>query len=368
MNMEYRQLPKGKEKIGTLGIGLGGIQNASAEEIEAVVRKAIDNGINFFDICGGGASIYAPFGKAIAGQREKVYFQLHFGAVYNEDGEYGWSRDLERIKKTFAWEMSLLGTDYADFGFLHCIDEDADYDEIKSSGIFDYVLGLKKSGVIRHLGFSSHTPSVANRVLDEGVFDVMMFSINPAYDLEQGDEFALGTTGERQALFRRCEAEGVGISVMKPFHGGQLLSDSTSPFKKGLTKEQCIQYCLDRPAVLAVVPGARSVADLDELLKYLTASAAEKDYSVISRFTPKSAMGHCVYCNHCQPCPMGIDIGLINKYYDLSLAGDKMAHNHYDKISVKADACVACGHCEQRCPFKVKQEERMAEIAKYFNK
>ena len=75
--MEYRQLPKGKEKIGTLGIGLGGIQNASVQEIEAVVRKAIDNGINYFDICGGGASIYEPFGKAIAGQREKVFFQLH---------------------------------------------------------------------------------------------------------------------------------------------------------------------------------------------------------------------------------------------------------------------------------------------------
>lgn len=366
--MEYRQLPKGKEKIGTLGIGLGGIQNAPAEEIEKVVRKAIDNGINYFDICGGGASIYEPFGKAIAGQREKVYFQLHFGAVYNEAGEYGWSRDLERIKTTFAWEMNLLGTDYVDFGFLHCIDEDADYDEIKSKGIFDYVLNLKKSGVIKHIGFSSHTPSVANRVLDEGIFDMMMFSINPAYDLEQGDEFALGTTGERQALFRRCESEGVGISVMKPFHGGQLLDDSTSPFHKALTKEQCIQYCLDRPAVLAVVPGARSVADLDELLKYLTASAEEKDYSIISQFTPESAIGHCVYCNHCQPCPMGIDIGLINKYYDLSLAGDKMAHNHYDKISVKADACIACGHCESRCPFKVKQQKRMAEIAKYFNK
>ncbi|MCH5162143.1 MAG: aldo/keto reductase [Clostridiales bacterium] len=366
--MEYRKLPKGNEKIGVLGIGLGGIQDAPSDEIEAVVRKAIDNGINYFDACGGGASIYEPFGKAIAGQRDKVFFQLHFGAVYNEKGEYGWSRDLDRIKETFAWELKLLGTDYIDFGFLHCIDEDEDFDEIKSNGIFDYVLSLKNSGVTRHVGFSSHTPSVAERVLDEGVFDMMMFSINPAYDLEQGDEYGKGSSGERAKLFRRCQSEGVGISVMKPFHGGQLLSSSTSPFKKELTKEQCIQYCLDRPAVLTVLPGVRSVKDLDELLKYLTASAEQKDYSVIGEFTPESAIGHCVYCNHCQPCPMGIDIGLINKYYDLSLAGDKMAHNHYDKISVKADACVACGHCEKRCPFKVKQIKRMKEIATYFGK
>ena len=65
---------------------------------------------------------------------------------------------------------------------------------------------------------------------------------------------------------------------------------------------------------------------------------------------------------------MGIDIGLINKYYDLSLAGDKMAHNHYDKLSVKADACISCGHCESRCPFKVKQEQRMKTITEYFGK
>jgi predicted aldo/keto reductase-like oxidoreductase len=73
-----------------------------------------------------------------------------------------------------------------------------------------------------------------------------------------------------------------------------------------------------------------------------------------------------VYCNHCQPCPAGIDIGLVNKYYDLALAGDDIAANHYTKLSVKADACLKCGHCESRCPFSVNQESRMDEIASYF--
>ena len=94
----------------------------------------------------------------------------------------------------------------------------------------------------------------------------------------------------------------------------------------------------------------------------------EKDYSVIGTFTADSVVGTCVYCNHCQPCPAGIDIGLVNKYYDLALAGDRIAANHYDKLSVKADACLRCGHCESRCPFGVKQEGRMAEIAAYFKK
>ncbi len=100
---EYRKLPRGTEMIGTLGLGMGGIQSAPPEEIEAVVSQAIENGINFFDLCAGGASVYEPFGRAIRGKREKVYFQLHFGAVYNAAGEYGWSRDLSEIRRTFAW-------------------------------------------------------------------------------------------------------------------------------------------------------------------------------------------------------------------------------------------------------------------------
>ena len=70
MSMEYRKLPHGSERISTLGLGMGGIQASSPEEIEAVVREAIDAGINFFDLCAGGKSVYESFGRAIAGKRE----------------------------------------------------------------------------------------------------------------------------------------------------------------------------------------------------------------------------------------------------------------------------------------------------------
>lgn len=367
--MEYRQLPHGgkNEKFGVLGLGMGGIQHTPADEIEAIIRKAIDNGINFFDLCAGGA-VYEPFGRAIKGQREKVFLQLHFGAVYDENGEYGWCRDFDTIKKTFLWELETLGTDYADFGFLHCVDEDEDFDKLIEIGVFDYLKELKAQGTIRHIGFSSHTPSVANRIIDTALVDMMMFSINPAYDFEKGDEYGIGSVKERFELFRRCETEGIGISVMKPFFAGQLLSAEQSPFGVALTHSQCLQYAIDRPGVLVAVPGVQTMEHLDTLLGFLTASEEEKDYSVIGSFTADTVTGTCVYCNHCQPCPAGIDIGLVNKYYDLALAGDTIAANHYTKLSVNADACLQCGHCESRCPFSVKQESRMKEISEYFNK
>ena len=142
--MEYRKLPHGteNEKFGVLGLGMGGIGTTPPDEIEAIIRKAIDNGINFFDLCTAGAS-YAPIGRAIKDCRDKVFLQVHFGAVYDENGEYGWCRDFEIIKKTFLWELEALGTDYVDFGFLHCVDDDEDFDTLCAIGVFDYIKELK---------------------------------------------------------------------------------------------------------------------------------------------------------------------------------------------------------------------------------
>ena len=205
----------------------------------------------------------------------------------------------------------------------------------------------------------------AREVLDTGLADMMMFSINPSYDYQHG-EYANGSATERMALYRRCEAEGVGISVMKAFAGGQLLDARTSPFGQALTEYQCIQYALDKPGVLTVLPGVRDRADLERVLGFLRAGEAERDYSVISSLTPRDAEGTCVYCNHCQPCPAGLDVGLINKYYDLARVGDALAAEHYRSLSLGADACISCGHCDRRCPFHVSQSARMREIASYF--
>ncbi|MCH5275166.1 MAG: aldo/keto reductase [Lachnospiraceae bacterium] len=364
--MEYRKLPHGTENISVLGIGMGGIQDCPDEEIEKTVAAAIEHGVNFFDLCAGGKNVYEPFGRAMEGKRDKIYLQVHFGAVYNSKGEYAWSRNFTEIKETFDWELKALGTDYVDMGFLHCVDQEEDYDELVRIGVFDYIKELKAEGIVRHIGFSSHTPLVANRILDTGLIDMMMFSINPAYDLEQGDEYGIGTNAERAALFRRCEAEGVGISVMKPFHGGKLLSAKSSPFGQELSRYQCLQYALDRPGVLTCVPGVRNYEDLEALIGFAESAEEEKDYSVIGSFTSEKIRGNCVYCNHCQPCPAGIDIGLVNKYYDLSAEGDQMATDHYRKLQIKADACLHCGHCDGRCPFGVAQGARMAAIADYF--
>ncbi|MDO4961916.1 MAG: aldo/keto reductase [Eubacteriales bacterium] len=362
--MIYRKLPHGEERISVIGMGTSVAGEISEEKAAETFAFAMDHGINYFDLAAGHAAIFPAMGKAMVGRRKDVMLQVHFGADYTS-GEYGWNLSLDGVKKSVDWQLKNLRTDYIDFGFMHCLDEDGDLDAYVKNGVQDYLLQLKEQGIVKHMGLSTHSPALANRVLDMGIIDMLMFSINPMYDYGQGD-YSIGCTNERYLLYTRCEKEGIGISVMKPFNGGILLDAKQSPFHTALTPAQCIRYALDRPGVLTVMQGAADIAQLEKNLKYLEATAEEMDYSVISRLTPDETKGKCVYCKHCHPCPAGLNIGLINKYYDLAKLGDVLAKEHYLTLEKTAADCIGCGHCDSRCPFSVRQSERMQEIEKYF--
>lgn len=364
--MEYRINKRTGDKISVLGFGTSYIAEAKETEAVAALRKAYESGVNYFDLATADGKTFPYFRKALGDVRKDVLYQIHFGADYST-GTYGWSTNVETVKRSIARQFEQLGTDYIDYGFIHCIDELSDWQEYQKNGALAYLMELKKEGVVRHIGLSSHTPATIQRVLDDVPVDMLMFSVNPGYDYHKGD-YAKGSVEERAGVYRRCEAEGIGISVMKPFSGGQLLDASISPFGEALTQYQCIQYALDRPGVLTVLPGISSVEQVEHLLGFFTASEEERDYSIIGSFSPADAVGKCVYCNHCKPCPAGLDIGLINKYYDLAKNGDTMAAEHYAGLDYHASDCIQCGHCDSRCPFSVTQTARMREIAEYFGR
>ena len=324
--MEYRVNRRTGDRISIIGLGTSAIPGAGIQEGIDTLRQAFDHGVNYFDLATAESDTFPLFRQALADVRTQVLYQIQFEAVYGDGKRYGWTTDPDAIRRSVDWQLKALDTDYIDYGFIHCLDEADDWVQYQKNGALDCLLSLRDQGVVRHIGLSSHTPATAEQVLDSGLVDMLMFSINPAYDYHHG-EFANGSGAERMALYRRCEAEGTGISVMKPFSGGQLLDAKPSPF--GVALE-------------------------------------DREHPRRGSLTPQDMEGTCVYCNHCQPCPAGLDIGLINKYYDLALAGDGLAADHYRGLAVHADACVACGHCNRRCPFHVDQVARMGEIARYF--
>ena len=362
--MKYRINRRTGDRISEIGMGTAYIVEAPKKDAVKTIRRAFEGGINYFDLAAGDGTAFALFGEALSDVRKDVLYQIHFGADYSKI-TYGWTLELDAVKRSVARQLHDLKTDSIDYGFIHCQDESKDWKTYRDNGVLDYLLTLKKDGVVKHIGASSHTPSVIQEIVDTGLIDMLMFSVNPAYDYQHG-EYAFGGVDERTQVYQRCESLGIGISVMKPFSGGQLLKEETSPFGQALTPYQCIKYALDKPGVLTVLPGAQTTEEVEYLLKYFDQPEEALDYSIIGSFAPPEATGKCVYCNHCAPCPAGLDIGSINKFYDLAKLGDDMAKAHYLALEKHASDCISCGHCNSRCPFSVDQMERMREIQAYF--
>ena len=229
---------------------------------------------------------------------------------------------------------------------------------------------------------SSHNPKVALKAAQSGYVEMILFSINPVFDMlpasedintmfaEEIDSGLKGIDPDRALLYKTCEQNDVGITVMKGFAGGRLFDEKRSPFGVRLTPVQCIHYALSRPAVSSILCGYDTKEQLDEAIAYETASEDDKDYaSVIANAPFHSYRGQCTYCGHCKPCVVNLDIAMINKFYDLATMQPEVPatiQSHYELLDHKASECVACHACESRCPFGVPIAERMEKAAKLF--
>ncbi len=375
--MHYRTIPNTNTKISTIGVGSAHFEDADANTVTNVIRYGHEQGVNLIDLAMPFEHPLKNMAAALQPIRADMLYQMHLGCIF-KNGQYVRSRNLKDVQEGFEAQLRILGTDYTDFGFIHCVDEEGDFNDVFSSGVFEYALRLKKQGVIRYLGFASHTVDTCFRFLETGEIDAFLFSINPAYDMDpvnhypMGDETAandlVSVAQKRAKLYQHCEANGIGINVMKPFSAGRLLDARTSPFGAAMTIPQCLQYALDRPAVLSCLTGVRHQEDLKGVLQYYETTPQERDYAFVAKLQPQEMMGKCVYCNHCLPCPSHIDIGLVGKYLDLTLAGDELARQHYLALERTASDCIQCGACEKNCPFGVAVQNRMLKALELFGR
>ena len=383
--MEYRTLGRTGLSVSVVGIGGEYLEGKTETEVKATIDAAISGGMNYLDIFMSEPQIRTNLGLALKGRREKMFLQGHIGSTF-EDGQYKRSRNLQKNKEAFEDLLSRLQTDYLDVGMIHYVDNDDDYASIFTSEIIQYALSLKEQGIIHYLGLSSHNPETALKAVKTGLIDVLMFSINPAFDFEDSatDIYAqkdcsavrsasgLRMNVARNELYTVCEALGVGIVVMKPFGGGILLDNRNSPFGSALTVSSCIQYALDRPGVVSVLPGCATPSEVAASLHWLNATAEEKDYSYLFSDNAKLRVsGHCMYCGHCKPCLAHIDIPMVGKLLDLALAEEvtpETVKEHYFAMNATADDCLECHQCEPNCPFSVNIVDMMARARRIFQR
>ena len=381
--MRYRELGKTGLLVSEIGLGGEWLERHNTEEVKAVVKRCEEQGINILDCWMSEPNVRSNIGKAIAGNRERWIIQGHLGSTW-QNGQYVRTRNLQQTEIAFQDILDRMGTDYLDLGIIHYVDEKAEFRKIMQGEFIEYVLSLKAQGKVRHIGIGTHNPEVAKMAALDGRIEMILFSINPAFDMlpatENIDDYFQenyaeqlgGIAPEREELYRICEQQGVGITVMKGYAGGRLFKAETSPFGVALSPVQCLHYALTRPAVSSVMVGCDTAEHVDAAVAYETATEEEKDYASILANAPKHAYsGQCTYCGHCSPCPSRIDIAMTNKLYDLAVMQPKMpatVQSHYELMASHAGDCIGCGGCETRCPFGVKIVERMVKTKELFGK
>ncbi len=379
--MRYRTLGRTGLKVSELGLGCEGFISATDAEAQEMFQTALAAGINCMDLYSPNPDLRRRVKTALRGRREDFILQGHLCSIW-EKGQYRATRDPKEVAAGFEALLTELGADYIDVGMIHYVDSVKLWREIEKGPVMAYALEQKERGRVKCLGLSSHNPEVALAAVESGLIDVLMFSVNPCYDLQPGNEdlellwaeqsYAGKLTNmdpERERLYETCQRLGVAITVMKAFGGGDLLSEY-SPAGKALTAAQCIQYALDRPGVASVMSGVKTLADLNETLAYETAAESERDYAAAFASFPRIAWeGHCMYCGHCAPCPKGIAVADVTKFLNLARAQGEVpetVREHYAVLPHKAGECIRCGACETRCPFHVPIRENMQAAKEVF--
>ena len=378
--MRYRTLGKTGLKVSEIGFGAEWIGKMDDETVRAIAKTALDGGVNIVDCWMSDPAIRTALGKAIEPERDRWIIQGHIGSTW-QDGQYVRTRELDKAIPAFEDLLERLRTDHVELGMVHYVDDPAEFNTIMHNEYFDYVQQLLAEGKIGHIGLSTHNPDVALAAIADGRIEMIMFSVNPAFDLMPAvddvdvyfgefDDSLKGMDPIRAKLYAACAQAGIGMTVMKRFAGVRLLNAEKSPFGVAMTPAQCLHYCLTRPAVCSVMAGWESVEQVRDALAYENATPEELDYASILAEAPKhSYYGQCTYCGHCAPCVCGIDIAQVNKFADLAAMQDDVPESireHYRALGATASDCIGCQQCEDRCPFGVPIASKMAETAELF--
>ena len=371
--MEYRRLGRTDLQVSAIGLGTEYLLDRTEEQATAVIHAALDRGINYVDMFYAQPGFRDVMGACFRGRRQQAFITTHLGGCV-EDGQHAKTRDVAISDRYFRDFLQRLHTDYVDLVFLHNCDTQEDYDRLMDpAGLLGLARRYRQEGLARFVAFSGHTVSTALQAVQSGDVDVLMFPVNLAGNAIPG----------KRDLWNACLAHDVGVVAMKPYAGGRLLragdevaveswqvGGDAVRFRRSVavTPIQCLSYVLEQPGVSTIVPGCQDLTELDAALGYWTASSEERDFSSLVSDYQQYRDGECVYCNHCLPCPMVIDIGGTMRLLDAANGGGlERSRPAYAAMEANASDCTACGACEERCPFGVQVVAQMAEAAVLFS-
>ena len=374
LKMQYRR-GAGEDMLSVLGYGCmrfsrkGGAIDIDKAERE--VMAAIRGGVNYLDT----AYIYpgseVAVGKILEknGCRKDVFIATKLPQYL--------IKTEAAIEKTFREELRRLRTDYIDYYLMHMITDVASWKKMERLGIRQWIDEKKKSGEIRHIGFSFHgNTEMFLKILNAYDWDFCQIQYN-----YMDEHLQAGRKGLEAA-----EAKGIPVIIMEPLRGGRLVNMLPKSAKQRIGKhpsgrsaaEWSFQWLWNHTGVTCVLSGMNSLDMVGENIRSASLSRpngfTEEDFAFIDelkRDIMASERVGCTGCAYCMPCPQGVDIPASFRCLNETVIENRFTalKEYYQVTAIKqvpgsASRCIGCGKCEKHCPQHIEIRKMLKVAAK----
>ncbi|MBN1978894.1 MAG: aldo/keto reductase [Anaerolineae bacterium] len=323
----------GKTGLAVSRVGFGGIPIQRLTESEAikVVQRCLDLGVTFIDTANSYTTSEERIGKAIAGRREQVIIATKSGG-----------KDKQTALEHLELSLQRLNTDHLDLWQFHGVSTFEAYEQILGpGGAMDAAQEALESGKVRHIGITSHSMDVALKAASSDLFETIQFPFNVITN-EPADE-----------LVPLAKEHNLGFIAMKPFAGG-MLDDA----------RLAIKYLLQFDSVVPD-PGIERTAEIEEIVDIVNGhwELTPQERQEIEELRAQVDTRFCRRCEYCQPCPQGVRISTIMNLpsFVKRFPRERLFEGWIADAIATGENCIACGECEEKCPYHLPIREMIAE-------
>ena len=296
------------------------IQRVSKEAAVALLRRAYEGGMRFFDTARAYSDSEEKVGEAFEGMRDKVFISSKTMA---RTPEKFWS-DLEE-------SLRLLKTDHLDIHQFHCVDQC--YKPGDGTGMYEAMLEAKAQGKVRHIGITAHKIGVAEEIVASGLYETLQFPFSYL-------------SGDREvALVKACKDANMGFICMKAIAGGLITNAKAAA-----------AYIFQFDNALPIW-GIQKEKELDEWLALFDETPAmdAEIEAFIAKEREELSGEFCRGCGYCKPCTVDISINDCARWsLMVRRAPSDVWLNEANQAKMrKIEDCIDCGICMTRCPYEL---------------
>ena len=315
--MDKVRLGKTNLEVNKIGFGALPIQRRNMDDSIAILNRAYESGVDFYDTARFYTDSEEKLGKAFENVRSDIYLASKTAAETPEDF---WN-DLETSLKE-------LRTDYLDLYQHHnisfCPKED---DELAKA-----MIEAKEEGLINHIGITTHKVTLAHEALDSGLYETLQYP------------FSYLSGKEELELVEKCRKLDVGFIAMKAMGGG-LLKNAKASFA-----------FMNQFSNVLPIWGIQHMSELEEFLSYpqdlIIDDSLRQD---IEHDKEELGDNFCRGCGYCMPCPEDINISLCARMslWIRRFPTEPNMDERTQKIMEGTKDCIECYACVDKCPYEL---------------